>query len=622
MTEPGAPDEPRPEEPQPGDETLDEKVRFLARIDPFHGLPRDYLQRVATSLSDLLVPEGRSLLVEGGLPGTQLYVVRAGSFEITHKEVVLDILAPGAVFGHPTLLTGQAPEFTTRAREDSFLYCIPSDIAIVILSRPEGVRFVARTLRDRLIQAARTMRALPDVRTRAVTSLIRGAPVFCGPETSIREAAELMARDKLSAVLVEGRDGLGIVTDVDIRDKMVVGGISPEAPVSTIASSPVTTVRAEALAAEAALAMMESGVNHLPVIEASGRVLGILSASSLMTLDALSPFALRQVIQAAPGEDDVAEAAADVPKLFVDLIDAGVGPMSLMRIVTVLADAMTSRLIQLSLDRLGRPPTAWAWLALGSSARSELTLASDQDSGIAYEDADDPAVDEFFRRVAEDVNAGMDRCGFPTDKTGVAASNREWRMSMSEWVGVFTRCLSSGSDNDRLMQAAIGFDFRGVAGDLPIVPALMDIIRQAPRHVSFLGGLMDLGTEIPTPLGFRQRLTGPVDIKRSGLLPIQNLARYYAFARGITAPTTIERLVAVQEAGAPGSDSSPMLQEAFRGMSQIRLQHHADALRQGRRADNAIDTTLLTPLNKVSLQEALRVVYAAQRRLPQRLAPL
>ena len=84
------------------------------------------------------------------------------------------------------------------------------------------------------------------------------------------------------------------------------------------------------------------------------------------------------------------------------------------------------------------------------------------------------------------------------------------------------------------MTAAISFDFRRVAGDLSIVSALNGIIRKAPRHWRFLSGLAELGTEVRTPLGFRQRLTGPVDVKMSGLLPIQNLARYFAFAAGFT----------------------------------------------------------------------------------------
>ena len=192
-------------------------------------------------------------------------------------------------------------------------------------------------------------------------------------------------------------------------------------------------------------------------------------------------------------------------------------------------------------------------------------------------------------------------------------------MPASEWQRVFSDCLK-GWDNDRLLRATIGFDFRHVSGDLSIVPRLTAIIRQAPGYARFLSGLAELGSEIPTPLGFRQRLTGPVDIKRSGLLPVQNLARFYAFSSGFTPSTTVERLAAVEGAGTKGSESAQSLREAFLGMAQLQLRHHADAIRAGRAPDNAIDTATLRPITKTSLQEALRVVVAEQRRLPQRPA--
>jgi CBS domain-containing protein len=98
------------------------------------------------------------------------------------------------------------------------------------------------------------------------------------------------------------------------------------------------------------------------------------------------------------------------------------------------------------------------------------------------------------------------------------------------------------------------------------------------------------------------------------------MARYYAFCGGITAPTTLERLVAVEERGSAGSESASALREAFVGMSLLRLQHHAKGLRAGRTPDDAIDTTHLRPLTRVTLREALRVVAAEQQRLPQRPA--
>lgn len=276
-------------EAQSREEHAREPARFLSRYPPFEGMDRAELERVAASVVEHHAPAGESVLVENGATGMYLYVVRDGTMELDHKGFVVDVVTKGQVFGHPTLLTGLAPEFTVRAREDTDLYLIPRDLALELLSSADGVTFVAQTLRERLIRAAHTMRAMPDVRSVPVTSLVRRGPVFCDPATTIRETAKLMTDEMVTAVLVQSRKGLGIVTDADLRKKVVAGGLSPEAPVSTVMTVPVKTVSTEMLAPEASIEMMQAGVNHLPVVDTRGRVVGVVSAGSLMNLDALTP---------------------------------------------------------------------------------------------------------------------------------------------------------------------------------------------------------------------------------------------------------------------------------------------------------------------------------------------
>ncbi len=185
---------------------------------------------------------------------------------------------------------------------------------------------------------------------------------------------------------------------------------------------------------------------------------------------------------------------------------------------------------------------------------------------------------------------------------------------------MFADCLE-GKDIERLARASVAFDFRQVAGELYIDLELTEIMREAPAHKSFMRGLAQLGTRIRAPLGFRQRLEGSIDIKKHGLVPIQNLARYYAFARGITAHSTVERLIAVRESDGEETTAERSLRESYLSMAHLQLRHHANAIRGGRPLDNIIDTTTLRPLTKATLQEAMREVAAVQSRFP-RLAAL
>ncbi len=368
-----------------------DRVRFLSRVPPFKDLPADELERFAATIRERAVAVGEAILVEGGPPGEELYAVRLGSLELLHRDAYVAVVAAGHVLGHPTLLTGLAPEFTVRAREDSLLYCLPHAAAVDLLSRPAGIQWMAADSRERLVQAAGALRATPDVRTLPVTSVTRSKPLFCDSGTTAQQAAEIMIAEKRSAILVRGPGGRGIqgiVTDVDLRNKVVVGHVSRHAPVTEIMSSPVHTIGAGALAPEASIAMMTAGVNHMPVLDDEGEVVGILSASNLMSLEARSPFALRGSIMAARDDDDLIAAAADIPELFLDLMTAHLDAPSVTRVLTVLHDAITARLLELVIDRLGEPPVPFAWLAFGSAARAELTLASDQDNGVAFDYTD------------------------------------------------------------------------------------------------------------------------------------------------------------------------------------------------------------------------------------------
>ena len=351
----------------------------------------------------------------------------------------------------------------------------------------------------------------------------------------------------------------------------------------------------------------------------AGRVpVEMLSAASLVAADAFGLFGLHGAIRTAPSVDALASDVAVMPAVFVDLVDSRLRPPTRMRVYTTLCDAITSRLIELSIEQHGPPPVAFAWLAFGSAGRGELSLLSDQDNGLAYADTDDPSIDDYFLQLAIDVNQGLQRCGFQLDPHGVLATNADWRMQVSDWVALFADCLRSW-DNDHLLRAAVGFDVRQVAGDLRIIPLLTAVISQAPGYSRFLLGMAQLGAEIPSPLGFRRRLKAPVDLKTRGLLPIQNLARYYACAAGVARSSTLERLTAVRDSAGRGSEVAESLREAFVMMAGLLARQQAAAFSAGR-CLSPLDGRTLDAEARAELEAALRLLAAVQEGLPRRAA--
>lgn len=595
---------------------------FLSQCPPFDALPEGELRAVAATAEEVSCPGGAIVLVEDGPPAEHLYVVREGTVELLHEGQVVDVLEPGEVFGHPSLLTGMGPSFTVRAAENVRLVLVPKEQALAVLGRPGGAGFVARTLRDRLTRTGQTVHGLPELHTAHVGSLVDRRTPFLDPETTIREAAEKMTETAATAALVRLPDGLGIVTDADLRSRVVAAGVSSDDPVSTVMSSPVHTARPEQIALETMIDMLARGHDHVAVVDARGEVLGTISSVELVSLESRGPFGLRRAILAAQDTEQLLEACRQLPPAFVSLLDAGLAPEDVGRVLALAGDAVTQRLLDFASARLGAPPVPWAWLALGSAARRELTLGSDQDNALAYADTEDPEAPAYFGALAEEVNDGLARCGFGDDPAGVLARDPRWRMSESEWLRTFEDCLAH-PDRSGLVRAAIAFDFRHVSGGLPIVSPLVAVLQRAREHVDFLRVLARTATDWRPPLGFRRGLVverdgtgaGRFDIKRGGVMPIANLARFHALANAITISGTLDRLVVAEELGALEPELAQTLREAFEIVSRVRLEHHAAQIQAGVELDNLVDPAEVPPLARRELLEAFRAVANAQKQL-------
>ncbi len=599
---------------------VDAIASFLRRHPPFSSLDEADLAHVAGVVEVRVVPAGTVVLVEDGPPSTAFWVTREGSMELVHEDAVIDVLEPGEGFGHPSLLSGLAPSFTVRAHEDSVCYLIPRDEALRVLGRPEGAGYIARSLRERLVRAGHTAHALPELATVHIGELVPGPPVYCEPGVAITRVAEIMTQSGSSAVLIRSGE-LQIVTDADIRAKAVGGPISPQNPVIRIAE-PAVIVEPRRLAVDAVVEMLDHGVDHVVVAD-RGVVLGIVSSADLMGLQTRSPFALRHSILHARDEDELVVASHRLGGLFLALLDAGVSSADIGRVLTLQYDALTIRLIDFAIARHGPAPVPWAWLALGSSARRELTLGSDQENALAYADTGDRTVDATFEQLTQDVTNGLARCGFVADTNGVLASTKLWRMSLSAWETTITSCFIS-PDRSHLIRATVALDFRQVAGGLEVAEPLTAILREGHSYPDFIRRLARTATDFKPPLGFRGAFAtdrskgsrpGTIDIKRGGMLPIVNLARFHALANEVTISATLDRLIAVEELGKLPGEEAIALREAFACVWRVRLEHHAAQIAAGGGADNHVDPSALPPLEREELREAFRAIVRAQKRL-------
>src|SRR5262245_32449083 len=596
---------------------------FLAEHAPFDELDEKDLDRVVSAVEIEHFAPGAVILQQAGAPATHLFVVRKGEVDIEDDGRVIDEAGEGDVFGMWSLLGKIAPTATVRASEDTLCYLIPADLAQAVLRSGAGIAFVAASVRRRISAVDETLKAeLDPARYRKVGELVRRPPVTVEPATSVADAADLMARERVSCLLVPLNDGgVAVLTDRDLRTRVVAERRSLDTPVSEVMTPRAETVPADTMAGEVLLRMLEGGFHHFPVVDTAGILTGVVTDTDLMGLGRNTPFGLKSAIGRARDRDGVAAAVGELPAVIAGFVDSRADPVDIGHVIAFSIDAATRRLLELGIEELGAPPIGWAWLALGSAARQEQAIHTDQDHALAFE-GDREKAEPALAPLAEFVTAGLEQAGIRRCRGDVMAANPALRLSVEEWVSRFNHWMDLQTPKAS-EQLSVVFDFRGVAGDVDAETPLNDAMTLAVDRPVFLQHLARRALDLKPPVGFVGRLrverggerAGTVDLKRGGILIIGNLARAYAIRSGLTAKRTVDRLRGAEQAGAIDAETREGLEEAFRFLWEIRLRHHVELLHAGRELDDFVDPKELGGVARQGLKEAFRIIASAQKGL-------
>jgi CBS domain-containing protein len=601
-------------------------AEFLRRHAPFDGLDRDVLERIAAGAEIAYHPAG-TLLLEESADGGPVGVVRTGAVELVDRGRVLDVLEEGELFGHPAMRSALPAGTQVRAAEDVLCYRFPAEALEPVLEQ----RPASRTPRERaLAREHRESAALAgDPAYRPVAALLRRTPVCVSPQTPIRDAARRMGETGTSAVVVDRGDGrLGIVTDRDLRSRVATGEVPVDAPVSAVMTPEAFTVAPEQLGGEVLIELLDRGVRHVPVVDASGGVLGILDDLDLLASETRTPFRVRRAIAEARDQEELARVARALPETVIALVDAGLAAPNIGVVTATVLDALTRRLVDLAIEEHGVPPARFSWLALGSLGRREPVPSSDADTGLVWFDAeDDPAVPAAMAALAASVMRGLDACGLSADEHGVRADRPLFARSDAAWRAAVKSWIDDPLQEKALIAVSVLFDGRIVAG-AGRGRALAPELEAGPRRAPLLRLLARLALAHRPPTGFLRGVIveesgehrGTFDVKRGGVLPIVDLARWAGASAGTAATGTPERLYAAADAEVITLTQARTLAEAWDLLVGLRLEHQVEQLRAGAAPDDRLDPERLNPLARRYLREAFRSVAAVQKRLAAELA--
>ena len=597
--------------------------------------PED-LEWMAARLALRYYSDGERLLAPQDGPVAQLYIVQRGrvdgvpaTFPSFHEKAFT--LAPGEMFPVGALIGRRPSTVNYEAAGDTFCYLLGADDFHALRGRsPAFQAFCTQRLAKLLEESAREVRGRYAGRAEAelgmqsaLRTAIRRPAVTMPAEASVRSVLEVMKAKRIGSMVLTAPDGQpqGIFTHTDVLDRVALADLDLEAPISNVMTPDPVALAGEVSVAEAAQLMARKGFRHLLVVDGN-RLEGVVSERDLFVLQRRSAQGLRKEIARAETREWLAFAARDASGLAGNLLAQGVGAEPLMQLVTALNDAIAVRAVELASRSRGVGDIAFCWIGLGSEGRMEQTLATDQDNAIIFPDEAPDGTKERLLAFAAEVNDTLAECGFPLCKGDIMARNPRWCLKLGEWKERFDDWMRN-SHPEALLNAAIFFDFRPLAGNVALAEELRRFLQEqgASRPV-FLRQMAVNALEVRPPIGFFSDIAvdastgGRIDLKLQASRPFVDCARILALAAGVAETNTAARLRAAAPVLRMAEGEVEATVQAFYYVQMLRLRHQVDgSASEAAEERNRVDPEALNPLDRRILKEALRQARKLQNRV-------
>ena len=615
-------------------------LSFMKTVPPFQFLDEADLKVVAENLTIEFYPKDSVILKQDSPASDLLRIIKKGGVRISVRtengeDVIIDQRGEGDTFGLMSLMGQDRQKTTVVAIEDTICFLLGRrKILSLIESNPSFTEYFLQTHFTKYVDKVyREMHSkslfygssdhllfttpVGDIATKAVITVLEGA--------TIREAAQLMTKNRISSVVVTDHGGLpvGIVTDRDLREKVVARGRSVSDSVRDIMTLPLIRVDVKDYCFEAVLKMIKHNVHHILVIK-EGKLKGVLTNHDLMLLQGSSPLSFAKDLESQESIDGLVPVSAKINRVVSLLLKEGARASNITKIIAELNDRLVRKVLEFAERKFGKPPVPFCWLSFGSEGRKEQTFKTDQDNALVYADPADASQEEaarkYFAAFALYVRDGLVKCGFPLCPADFMASNPKWCQPLSVWKKHFSGWIHHPTP-EAILRSLIFFDFRPLYGDESLGVDLREYLTKSLKNQNlFLAQMASATTKNRPPLGFFRTFIvekggehkDELNLKFRGIGPLVDIVRLFALETGLTETSTLERIQAMKGKHPTIDTMGSELAQAFEFITLLRIHHQVEQLERGEAPDNFINPSSLSNLEKRILKESFQVITTVQ----------
>ncbi|MDY8149984.1 DUF294 nucleotidyltransferase-like domain-containing protein [Vibrio sp. PBL-C16] len=608
-----------------------EVLNFISQYPPFDDLPEEQLRKIALNAEVAYFRQGTKILHFGDTI-RDLYMVRSGAVEIYRRKGELyNRIDAGGLFGQMGLLMNNRVRMPAKAIEDTLVYCIPENIFNELCDEFENFAdYMELEDSARLRSAISSRSESNDFTTAKARKILAREPVTLEATASIQEAAILMAEENVTSLLIirpteelteeDDEQLLGILTDRDLCIRVLAQGIDTNIPVSEVMSYDVVSLDYNAYVFEAMLTMLRYNVHHLPILK-DKKPIGIIGMTDIVRYESQNSLLLVSSIFQQTSVEDLKQVSEQVKDCFVRMVNEDANAHMIGRAMSVIGSSFKQRLAELAEQEFGPAPIPYCLVAMGSMARDEQLIVTDQDNALILDNSYDVEIHgEYFEKFAKFVCDGLAACGYAYCTGDIMATNPEWRKTRAEWE----ECFGNWIDNptpERLLNSNIFFDLLGVHGRVKWAEQLSSfIVRRAKRNNRFLACMAYNAIRRTPPLGFFKdfvmekdgRHRNSINLKRRGTAPLADLIRVHSLAIGSRSQNSFDRLDDINDAGILPKGRGLDLRDAMELIYMVRIRHQALDIENGEEPDNNIEPENMSEFERRNLKAAFQILSNAQ----------
>jgi len=619
--------------------TADHAKRLIANTAPFSFIPEEDIKQVALMFSVVNFPKNILLFNQDESKIEHIYILKSGLVKRRRTEdnnKNEEIMERGDIFGGYSVLVNNGIAFEDiETKEDTSFYKLEREHFLNLCTKFPIIKdYFTDTFGEKILKKSYYSLISSSVGVEddvlgtfhnTIGNICNRNLIFCEIDDSIQKAASIMREKNCGSILVRNakEEFIGIITDTDLRNKVVAVNYNSTQPVSSIMSSPLIAISEHSFIFEAILKSMEDNKRHVIISDTGGKIAGIATHKDMLNAQSQSPFLFIEDISKADTMDKIIEIHSMMPQAIHDFISKGAKAKHITKFISAISGSILDKLIEFTINDIGEPPVKFVFMIMGSEGRYEQTLKTDQDNAIIFEDVsknDEIYVKEYFLKLGEKVCNMLDKAGYSFCNGNIMAKNSKLCGTISQWKKYFNSWIYEANP-EALLHASIFFDFRKGWGNIELINDLKNFLFDSLKNWSgFFRRLTENALYFKPPLNFFRQFKveskgkhkNSFDIKRA-MTPVVDFARIYALQNSIWETNTHERLDKIYTKKVLSFQDYKDIDQSYDFMMQLRFVRQVRAIVYEKKLpDNYINPDNLSRLERKVLKEIFKKIEKFQ----------